>query len=160
VALLPAGSYTVSADIPARLGGVAEKTIIVKDHVCSVQRFAAARRLDPATPGGYSLEVYSSKNDAPKHLIENGATFRYLDPSLGKIERGDLKVKIILTGAPPSIGQPLEVQWLIDGRIVHGRLVNPNTIDEPGDAEPIRGSYKVVLRLDNEFAEACTFRIE
>jgi hypothetical protein len=112
----------------------------------------------PDAPRGYSLAVYSRKTDDPKHFIEKGISFKYLDPELGEMAIGDLKAKIILNGPPPGKGHVLSIEWDIDGKIADGRIVAPNTVTEFG-SEPIRGSYKVILRLDKDQVADYTFRI-
>lgn len=109
-------------------------------------------------PPGYSLEVYSRKANDPKHLIVKGLSFKYLDPDLGEMSRGDLKAMVFLNGPPPGKGHLLSIVWRIDGRPVDVQAVSPNTVAEL-DSEPVRGSYDVMLLLDKDQVADYTFRI-
>ena len=112
----------------------------------------------PDAPKGYSLAVYSRRPDDPKHLIGRGISFPYLDKDLGEMGLGDLKARVILNGPPPGKVHRLAIVWKVDGQIMDGHTVSPNTVTEFG-SEPIRGTYQVILILDNNPVADYTFRI-
>ena len=107
--------------------------------------------------------VYSRQAGDPKHLIQNGASFAYLDPVLGRMGPGDLKAEVILNG--PAAEGDLMISWQVDGVSmgISGvppdppaffsmgvQLVTPNTVASFG-REPIRGRYRVILLRNDAY---------
>jgi hypothetical protein len=109
-------------------------------------------------PRGTSLQIFSRNR-----VVDLSIGISMKDPALGELAEGDLKVAVSVSSPLPK-GR-LSVEWLLDGHRMNLKAVDPQQLTSRSGAvleygnEPTPGTYRVVLRAENNILKELTFRI-
>lgn len=80
-----------------------------------------------------------------------------MDPTLGELGHGDLKV-VIQSDSLQARKSRFSLEWIVDGVVMDRKPVFANQEVEYGN-EPTPGAYQVNLRLDKKTVASFNFRI-